>query len=179
MRKVLHLLGILDDFDLEWIARTGVQHHLVKGHVLVQEGVPIAAMYILLEGQLTVRLAAVNNSIARLLPGEVIGEISFVDSYPPSASVVAAEDSVVLALSADLLHEKLHSDVTFAAHFYHAVAAFLASRLRTTTRNLGYGTAQIDVDELTDSDMEDVSLALFRFDRLLQQVRASYMAPKA
>src|SRR5271163_4653227 len=180
MRKVLHLLGIMDDVDLEWIAHHGVQQSLTKSAVLVTQGIPISALYILLEGELTVLLAGVKDTIARLLPGEVVGEISFVDSFPPSASVVAAEDSLVLALPAELLREKLNLDRSFAAHFYQAVAGFLASRLRTTTRNLGYGTAvdRVDVDELSDPNMEDVSLAAFRFDRLLQQVRTDYTATK-
>jgi CRP/FNR family cyclic AMP-dependent transcriptional regulator len=180
MRKVLHLLGILDDIDLEWIAHYGVQQSLTKNEVLVTQGVPLSALYILLEGQLSVLLSGVKETIARLLPGEVIGEISFVDALPPSATVVAAEDSLVLALPADLLREKLNLDRSFAAHFYQAVAGFLAARLRTTTRNLGYGKAvdRTDVDELGEQNMEDVSLAMFRFDRLLQQVRGDYTAAK-
>jgi len=36
--------------------------------------------------------------VAQLMSGEVIGEMSFVDSYPPSASVQALERSAVLAV---------------------------------------------------------------------------------
>jgi CRP-like cAMP-binding protein len=184
MRKVLHLLGILSDVDLQWMAHHGVQQNLSGGQTLVSEGVPIPALYILLEGQLRILFAGMQRTIALLLPGEVIGEISFVDRYPPSASVVAIEDSLVLALPADTLRAKLAEDPGFASRFYWAVAAFLASRLRTTTRHLGYGSPQADqnayqdVDELTDIDMEEVSLASMRFDRLLQQLRRDYTAAK-
>jgi CRP/FNR family transcriptional regulator, cyclic AMP receptor protein len=76
--------------------------------------------------------------VARLGAGEVIGEIGFVDSAPPSATVTAAGSAAVLALSNTLLQQHLTSDAAFAARFYRALAIFLADRLRATTRRLGY-----------------------------------------
>ena len=64
----------------------------------------------------------------------------------------------------------------FAAHFYRAVAIFLADRLRATTTRLGYGKPEQDAaadaaDELGDELLETVSLGTRRFDYLLRQVR--------
>ena len=39
--------------------------------------------------------------MAILYPGEVIGEISFVDARPPSASVVSVHDSHLLVVGGD------------------------------------------------------------------------------
>lgn len=178
MRKVLHLMGVLDEDDLAWLAEHGVQQEVPADMTLVHQGVPISALYILLEGELTVMLKGVREAAARLLPGEVIGEISFIDADPPSASVVAVQGSLVLAVDADLLRHKLTADISFAARFYHAVATFLASRLRSTTRNLGYGPAQVEAGELSENNMEEISLAMVRFDRFLQLQRQNYTAAK-
>jgi CRP-like cAMP-binding protein len=119
--------------------------------------------------------------VAKLLSGEIVGEMSFVDSRPPSASVYATQDSHLLALRRDLLSEKLLKDTGFAARFYRAIAIFLADRLHVTTGRFGYGGPEQDrdVDEIEDSAMDDVSLAAVRFDGLLKQLRGDYRARSA
>jgi CRP-like cAMP-binding protein len=114
--------------------------------------------------------------VATLLAGEVIGEISFVDARPPLATVASLDSARVLAVRRDVLQQKLAADAQFAAHFYRAVAIFLADRLRSTTTRLGYGQPEQDAapdaaDELGDELMETVSLGTQRFDYLLRQVR--------
>ncbi len=174
MRKVLYLMGILDDTDVEWLAKTGTTKLMSSGTVLISEGRIINDIYIILEGQLLVLVKATGDrEIAVLLAGEVVGEMSFVDSRPPSASVVAAQDSHLLVLPRAVLTSKLQTDDAFAARFYRAIATLLADRLRKTTSNLGYGkwTEDTDPDELDESLMDSVSLGATRFDRLLKQLR--------
>ncbi|MCU1255636.1 MAG: Cyclic nucleotide-binding protein [Candidatus Angelobacter sp.] len=173
MRKALHILGILDDVDIEWMAHAGRKYLVSSGDVLIHEKKPINDLFILLGGRLTVIVGGMGGThVATLLPGEIIGEISLVDSRPPSASVLAMEDSQVLAVGRDLLEAKLRADGAFAARFYRAVASFLADRLYVTVGRFGYGSAQqdVDVDELVDSAVEEVSLAAVRFDKLLKHL---------
>jgi CRP/FNR family cyclic AMP-dependent transcriptional regulator len=177
VRKALHILGILDDLDVEWMATQGSTRHFDAGATLIQEGQPIDAIYILLEGQLAVFVGKSNAThFATLLPGEVVGEISFVDSRPPLASVVAVQDSLVLMLPREALAIKLGKDQAFASRFYRAIASFLADRLYVTVGRFGYGSARQDVDpdELQDSFMEEVSMASIRFDKLLRHLRGDY-----
>ena len=94
MRKALYILGILDDSDASWLATTGKARSISAGTVIIQQGVPVDSVFILIDGQLQVYSG--NVEIARLLAGEIVGEISFVDSRPPSASVKATVDSQVL-----------------------------------------------------------------------------------
>jgi CRP-like cAMP-binding protein len=177
MRKALHLLGILDDVDIDWLATIGTQHHIKMGTVLIHEKMPIDSVYILLDGKLSVSVGGTNGKhIATLLQGEVVGEISFVDSHLPSASVVAEEDSLVLNIDRTSLEAKLLKDQGFAARFYHSIANFLADRLYVTAGRFGYGSAQqdVDVDELPDSAIDDIDLAAIRFDKLLRRLRGDY-----
>jgi CRP-like cAMP-binding protein len=176
MRKVLFLFGLLLDSHIEWIARTGTQRHLATGEVLIEEGKPIDNVIILLEGQLLVSTIAFG-VIAKLGAGEIVGEMSFVDSAPPNASVTAEGDCRALFLHKGLLLRKLEADTMFGSRFYRALAIFLADRLRGTVRRLGYdGKAPLDetvvaADELDEGILDNVSMAGMRFDRMLRLLR--------
>jgi CRP/FNR family transcriptional regulator, cyclic AMP receptor protein len=61
-----------------------------------------------------------------------MGEMSFVDQAPPSATVQAMEPSFVLDIPRRRLNAKLAEDAGFAARFYRALSMFLAARLRAT-----------------------------------------------
>lgn len=179
MRKALYILSKLEDVDVEWMAKKGTVDKIPARSVLIEEGKSIDCLYITLEGELSVRLGGSNGQeIARLLSGEVVGEISFVDSRPPSATVVAVEDSFVLAVNRDVLSRKLEVDGLFAARFYRAIATFLADRLYVTTGRFGYGSHQqdADVDYINDDAMDDISVASLRFDQLLKRLRGDYRA---
>jgi CRP/FNR family cyclic AMP-dependent transcriptional regulator len=174
MRKVLYLMGILDDGDVEWLGKSGSTKHISTGTVLIHEGKAIDDVYVVLDGKLSVLVKGMGDrEIAALLAGEVVGEMSFVDSRPPSASVVAAQDSHLLVLPRSALTSKLKMDDAFAARFYKAVATLLADRLRKTTSHLGYGqwNEEADPDELDESLMDSASLGATRFDRLLKRLR--------
>jgi CRP-like cAMP-binding protein len=69
-------------------------------------------------------------SIARLGPGQLVGDMSFLSGEAASASVVAVEDSRVLALPRTVLEEKLAADTGFAARFYRSLALVISRRLR-------------------------------------------------
>ncbi|HKD10209.1 MAG TPA: cyclic nucleotide-binding domain-containing protein [Bryobacteraceae bacterium] len=173
MRKALYVMGILDDQDVEWIASHGRRLNVRQDEVLIREGQPVDALFIVLEGSLRVRSGT--KHVATLLSGEIVGEISFVDSRPPAASVTADQSTRVLAIPRDLLSAKMSTDPWFASRFFRALATFLADRLRTTTARLGYGDAPPndaqDGDELAPDFMDSVSLASVRFDRLLKRLQ--------
>jgi CRP/FNR family transcriptional regulator, cyclic AMP receptor protein len=175
MRKVLYILGQLSDGDMEWIGSVAAKKYLSPGEVLIKQGDPIDAVYIVLEGTLSVRAQA-DTEIARLGSGEIVGEMSFVDARPPLATVVALEVSLVLSIPRTRLTAKLDHDATFAAHFYRALAIFLSYRLRDTVGMLGYG-AQRQAPQETELELDDnlldtVHVAGSRFERLLKSVSA-------
>lgn len=179
MRKVLFLLGQLNDSDLEWMLANGHKERLQRGVTLIQEGQAVEALYILLAGTLEVSGAGIDpKNPIKLICGDVVGEVSFVDSRPPSANVKAGEEAVVLAVPRSALTRKIESEPEFAARFYRSIAVFLAQRLRNTMHHLGYGKAQPlrdeeQEDELGDDVLDSLHLAGHRFDRVLQQLLTS------
>ena len=186
MRKVLYILGQLSDDDVEWLIAHGDRMPVPAETTIIREGKPIDAVYIVLDGLLRVSSVAMGLSpaaanlqekeLAQLGAGEIVGEMSFVDARPPSASVRALRDSVVLAIPRARLLTKLDEDMGFAARFYRAVATFLSDRLRSTVSRMGYGEnqhLQDDVeyaDELDDNVLDTVHLAGARFQHILERL---------
>jgi CRP/FNR family transcriptional regulator, cyclic AMP receptor protein len=175
MRKVLYIFGLLTDADVEWIARTGVRRRVKDKQILIHERRPAESIIFVLEGEFVITAQAIGE-VARLGVGEIVGEMSFVDSAPPSATVAAVGDCLALFLDKEVLAKKLEADVAFGCRFYRALAIFLADRLRGTVRRLGYGDAQdldpqtIAKDELDMVVLDTVSMAGERFDRMLKML---------
>ncbi len=183
MRKVLFLFGQLNDDDVEWMLTAGARRLVSAGGVLIEQGVPVDAVFILLEGKLAVWLQGKrgpDREIARLNAGEIVGEMSFVDARPPSATVKALEDSTVFALSRASLTRKLAADPGFAARFYRALAIYLSTTVRERHRDLGTGVGmegdadeEDEADELDPNVLDGVYLAGERFDRMVKRVMVS------
>jgi CRP/FNR family transcriptional regulator, cyclic AMP receptor protein len=176
MKKVLFILGELSDDDIDWLIKTGSRQEVPAGTVLIHEGQAVDTLYILLDGALVVSISALEGKqIARLSSGDVVGEMSFVDARPPSATVQTLEQSLVLAIPRPALAEKLQQDVGFASRFYRALAILLSSRLRGTVRQLG-DSPQKPTDEpdqgLDMSASENVAIAEVRFDWLLRRLKS-------
>jgi CRP/FNR family cyclic AMP-dependent transcriptional regulator len=184
MRKVLFILSELADEDLDWMVENGSRQTFPDGSVLIREGQPIDVLFVLLEGHLSVTLAALDGKeVATLRSGEVLGELSFLDSRPPSASVLARGDVTVLTISRELLKRKLEADTAFAARFYRALGIFLSSRLRKTQARLGYGGDDVLDDNVSHEDemdpdlLDNVALAGARFDWMLKRLRGAPSGP--
>ena len=179
MRKVLFLFGQLNDDDVEWMLAKGAKRFVPAGGVLIEQGMPVDAVFILLEGKLAVWLKGKKGperEIARLNAGEIVGEMSFVDARPPSATVRALEDSTVFAISKTVLSAKLAADQGFAARFYRALAIYLSTTVRERHRALGGVEVEEDEeegDELDANVLDGVYLAGERFDRMVKRVLVS------
>ncbi|MGF1514318.1 MAG: cyclic nucleotide-binding domain-containing protein [Elainellaceae cyanobacterium] len=139
MQKVLFILSELNQNDIDWLIQVGERRDISSGTVLIWEDKPVDTLYIMLEGTVVVSVAAMGNKeLARLHSGDIVGEMSFVEARPPSATVKTFERSIVLAIPRTALTDKLKQDVGFTARFYRALAVLLSSRLRGTVKQLGY-----------------------------------------
>ncbi len=181
MRKVLFLFGQLSDEDVEWIVDHGQSRAVPAGGTLIRQGVEVDAVFILLEGRLSVWLSGRGErEIARLNAGEIVGEMSFLDARPPSATVKALTEATVFAVPRTALARKIATDLGFASRFYRALAIYLSTTVRERHQTLGYGdeaalvevseAEEDDADELNPAVLDTVSLAGERFDRMVKRV---------
>ena len=129
MRKGLIILGDLLDQDLIWLAKVGELRRLNPNDVLIREGEELQELFLITEGWFDVRVKGL--PVAKLSVGDVLGEMSFVEKQPPSATVSAIEPARVLAVPQEVLLQQFRVDQGFAARFYKALAVFLSDRLRT------------------------------------------------
>ena len=128
----------------------------------------VDSLFFVTHGNFSVSTGGAGHTVATVGAGEVLGEISFVDRRPPTATVTALEDADVLAIPKTTLSDKLLEDPGFASRFYRAIAVFLAHRLRTTLLQLGEGGED---DELDLQELDTVSKAGVRFERILRRLQ--------
>lgn len=173
MKTVLYVFGLLTDQDVDWMARSGIRQRLAKDEVIIAEGEAIDFVAILLAGELQVMTRAAG-PVARLGVGEIVGEMSLVDSSPTSATIRASMESTVLVIDRAKLMLRLAEDDAFGARFYRALAVFLADRLRgLNSLRPGLSTAQPaqpSGGELNVEVLDQVSAAGERFSRLLKRL---------
>jgi len=180
MKRVLFLFGELNDLDVDWLISNGRKESVGQGTVLIQEGKPINALFVVLDGVFLVSVAGLSNQeIARMGIGDILGEMSFVDSRPPSTTVQALVNSVVFAISRERLSAKLAQDLGFAARFYRALSIILSHRFRRMTLRFGerqHGSPSSETqsaDELDSQVLENVYIAGTRFERMSKRLMAS------
>jgi bacteriocin-type transport-associated protein len=202
LKEVLFVFGEFSDSDLDWIIAMGRTEEILAGKALIQEGKPIDALHIILNGTMRVSVAEVDSNpltlafatlgvsesaereVARLAKGEIVGETAFVGAGTAPNTIKALENSLVLSIPRQQLKIKLEQDVRFAARFYRAIAALLSDRLRSLITRIGYGRRTYNTGQLLDEDieyedeldlsvMDQMSLAGTRFKWMLSRLRSS------
>lgn len=160
MRKVYLILATLTDEDVDWLVRTGRVIRPAANDEVIRQGEPARDLFFVMEGSVIVSVAGVGE-VARLQQGEIVGEMSFVDREPPSATVRCDEGVALLAIDRRDVADRLSRDLGFAARFYQAMAMFLSDRLRVANGSFGD-----DADELSEASLETLSIAGQRFDTM-------------
>lgn len=98
---------------------------LRRGEVLVRQGDPADALFVVSTGRFAVRLDGRDGTLAEIGPGEPIGEIGFLAGGERTATVIALRDSLVLRLGRD----GFESAVREAPSLWPSLAVSLARRL--------------------------------------------------
>jgi MFS family permease len=126
---------------LEGLAADAERQHLKARSVLIREGDPADALYILIDGSLTIR-AKGDRQTAKQLPTVVapgyVGELGLIHQVPRTATVRAREDSVVLRIEGDRFLDAMES-ATASAAFVRLSGVRWS---RTPTRRIDASTAE-------------------------------------
>jgi CRP-like cAMP-binding protein len=175
MRNFLFVMGELADKDIDWLVSAGTARELAPGTVIIREGAKIDSIFIVLGGTLEVVVGAAPGApVQTLMAGEIVGELSFLDTRPPLATVRARTACTVFAIPREKLRVHLETNPAFAAGFYRALGISLAIRFRSlSARSSGSNAASVaDADQLDDAQLDAVSLASARFDWMLRKFMA-------
>ncbi len=91
----------------EFVSRMNVHQH-GPGEIVVREGDKGKSVYIIASGSVkvyTTMLAGEQVELAKLMPSEFFGEIAFLTGKPRTATIETIEDTTVLELTEEKLHE--------------------------------------------------------------------------
>ena len=132
MEEVKYVFGALEEPDVEALMRIGTQRQLQVGDQLLTEGIHHDAIYLVLDGELSVSVKGRDATIAYVGKGEILGEMSLLESQPASATLCAITPATVLRIPRDVLEQHLATDPGFSLRFYRALGKLLSHRLRRT-----------------------------------------------
>jgi len=106
------------------------------GEILIQEGSRQTSIYVIVKGEVKVQRDHDGFAIelSRHGPGEIFGDMSFIEGQAASASVVAGEEEVLVFIVHHAhVSTLMGQNPAFAARFYQSLAEILSRRLRETT----------------------------------------------
>jgi CRP-like cAMP-binding protein len=115
--------------DLLSLAQGHPRRTLEPGEVLIVDGDPVSALFVLVEGELRVEKVGVPIAVVRE-PGACIGEMSLLLGVSATADVVVSERSVVAVI------EDAHTILDAEPRLPLALARVLAERLHLMTTYL-------------------------------------------
>ena len=113
--------------ELQFLASRMDEVSIRAGRTLITEGEPTNAFYLLMSGEVDVRLKG--RPLRRLGPGEFFGEIGMMDRGPASATVVTKTPVEAMVMSHAQFRDAIRGNETIALK----VMATMAERLRSST----------------------------------------------
>lgn len=129
LRIARNRLEYLTENDWSLIADRSKHLAFAKDEVLIQIGKTTRTVYLVLSGKAKIESAA-KVTIAEIGPGEIAGEMSFLEKVPASASVVAEQAMEVLEIDWKTLEDLFELFPHLASRFYRSLAVNLSRRLR-------------------------------------------------
>ncbi len=130
MTQVPPFMGDFSDDDINWAIDVGRLRRVAAGEPIIVEGQPVHDLFVVLMGAFQVVSQKLNRPTAtRLGPGEIVGEMSYINRQLPISSVRALEASAVLCIPRTALTEKIAADAGFEARFHKVVSEFTVARL--------------------------------------------------
>jgi CRP-like cAMP-binding protein len=122
-------LAYLTANDWALISDKATRRQFKAGEQFVHRGRRTHGVYVLVKGTASVQIAG-HGKVREIGPGEVCGEISFLDELPASADVVASEAVSAYYLDRPMLQSLFELFPHLGSRFYHSLASILSRRLR-------------------------------------------------
>jgi CRP-like cAMP-binding protein len=115
--------------DWTLIADKAARVSFKQGESIVQRGRRTHGVYLLLKGTAVVQIPS-KIPFPAIGPGQICGELSFLDEQPASANVIAQEAIEAYYLDRPTLQSLFELFPHLASRFYRSLATNLAHRLR-------------------------------------------------
>src|SRR3954451_12540915 len=99
-----------------------------RGEILIQQAKQVKTVYLLVKGSAKVEVSKMK--VAEVGPGEICGEMAFLENSKPSATVIATDDVEAAAIEWSALSELFQLFPHMGSRFYRSIAISLSRRLR-------------------------------------------------
>ncbi len=136
MLKGISLFSGMTDEELDIVSKKVFLKSYKKGSTLFVEGMPGEVLYIVVDGKVDIikKTKEGDKLIAQLGAGEILGEMSLIDSGPRTASGKTSEDSRLIVITKNSFSEMLDSDPRIAAKILMVLLKIINKRLRITDK---------------------------------------------
>jgi len=132
------------DFDSDEVEKLAALCKSIRfeaGDVIVAEDARGRDLYFIKSGRAQINLSGPSSrddagAISKILPGQVFGELGFIDGARRSTWVIAIDELEVIQLAWEDFSQLTASDTTIAYKFIYNLALVIAERLRDTTMSL-------------------------------------------
>jgi hypothetical protein len=137
LRRVKALAELSDD-QLNRFAAFMEPRQVPQWTQIVKQGDPDDGMYLVLNGELRVRLMINGKEtiLATLGPGDCFGEIALFDQGPRSADVLANKESVLLKISSEAFDKLRREAPELSAPILFSISKTLAARIRADNKRI-------------------------------------------
>lgn len=131
---------ILTDAERSAFVDAGLVRSYHSGEVIIAEGDKVENLMFIKSGNIRVTRTFLDNLCAEfagpLGPGEVVGEMSFMDGHGASATLVADGETEILNIPRETVFKMIEDNSDFAARFYQSLFLDLARKLRSTNQRV-------------------------------------------
>jgi sulfate permease, SulP family len=111
-------------------------HEFPRGQVMFRAGDPGDELFVVLRGEVGLRVPGSTRRLASFAPGVTIGEMAVLAQAARSAEAVAESDVTAMGMSATAFEQLMQSHPLLAAKLSRNLALHLAERVRTLTGDL-------------------------------------------
>lgn len=173
---MITLFKLMPESVVEWFVANSKEVRAEPETILIRENEQVASLYIVLSGVLGVYLTTADKRrIGTIGTGTVMGEISFVDDSPASATIIVEEKTLLLEVGRDKLNAKIDADPRFATAFYKALAVTLTDKLRRANEKFAATETSRD-DESLSAEARESLRQVERFKELILQADGEILA---
>ena len=125
--------------DIVFLAKHMKAYRVPEGVTIFREGERNSYLCVLIEGHVGVYKEDSDNEVKLLTtiqPGRIFGEISIIDNFPYSASIVAETEAVFLLMSREGFRECVDGRPVLGVRLLSVIASLLCARLRSASGQL-------------------------------------------
>ena len=139
---LVHRFSCFQSLNAEQIAAFAIDLEEVRlppGDILFRQGDPGDSIYLLLSGQILIKLGAPaqdDRTLATLGPGAILGEMGPLLNTPRTATAITGAESHLWRISTPAFHEALRHGDAWATSFLLATAEDLGRRVMSMNEEL-------------------------------------------